>query len=46
MPHPASWALLGFQKSAHNSAGRVEFTVNATVATKAARADARELGKH
>ncbi|RPE41173.1 uncharacterized protein DUF4304 [Streptomyces sp. Ag109_O5-1] len=29
LPHPASWALLGFQKSAYNTARHVEFTVTA-----------------
>ncbi|MFD8716751.1 DUF4304 domain-containing protein [Streptomyces sp. NPDC059629] len=30
LPHPVSWALLGFQKSAYNTAGHAEFTVNVT----------------
>ncbi|MFE4409798.1 DUF4304 domain-containing protein [Streptomyces sp. NPDC056821] len=46
LPHPSSWALLGFQKSAYNTAGHVEFTVNVTVAGKAAWAEARERQPH
>lgn len=46
LPDPASWALLGFQKSAHNTAGRVEFTVNVTAVGKTSWAQARERLPH
>ncbi|WP_189267253.1 DUF4304 domain-containing protein [Streptomyces fuscichromogenes] len=45
-PDPASWALLGFQKSAYNTAGHVEFTVNVTAAGKTSWAQARERLPH
>src|SRR5882757_3399617 len=31
LPHLETWALIGFQKSAHNTARHIEFTVNVTV---------------
>uniref|UniRef100_UPI003A8AB972 DUF4304 domain-containing protein n=1 Tax=Streptomyces sp. Agncl-13 TaxID=3400628 RepID=UPI003A8AB972 len=35
LPHLETWALIGFQKAAHKTAGQVEFTLNVTVADKA-----------
>ncbi|WP_262055993.1 DUF4304 domain-containing protein [Streptomyces sp. STR69] len=46
LPHLESWALIGFQKSAHSTAGRVEFTLNVTVADKLGWARARRHQPH
>ncbi|MEV7387824.1 MULTISPECIES: DUF4304 domain-containing protein [unclassified Streptomyces] len=46
LPHPASWALLGFQRSAYNTAGHVEFTVDVTATGKSSWTQARERLPH
>lgn len=46
LPHLETWALIGFQKSAYNTARHIEFTVNVTVADKLGWAQARRGQPH
>ena len=46
LPHLETWALIGFQKAARQTAGQVEFTLNVTVADKLGWAQARRREPH